>query len=144
MRGGVADLDADAPDLVALLRRADPMRRRMLSRSAVAAALDAAVVNDPRIGAARAALDQGRYGVSSEARDLERLVGELDELAWAQQARGAEREYRRCFERARAAASLLAALQADSGQAAYDAAYEALAALEDVPALRRALFVDPL
>lgn len=135
----MADLDSDAPDLVALVRSADPTRQRALSRAAVAAALETVVVDDPRIGAARAALDHERYGVSPEARDLKRLVAELDKLAWAQQARGAEREYLRCFGRARAANSLLSALQADSGQAAYDAAYEALAALEDAPALRRAL-----
>ena len=65
--------------------------------------LETVVVDDPRIGAARAALDEERYGRSPEARDLKRLVAELDELAWAQQARGAEREYVRCFGRAWAA-----------------------------------------
>jgi len=36
----MADLDSDAPDLVALVRRADPTRQRALSRAVVAAALE--------------------------------------------------------------------------------------------------------
>jgi len=135
----MADLDSDAPDLAALVRRADPVCQRQLGRAAAIAALSAFGVDDPRVAAARGALDEGRFGSSAEAGDLEHLVMELDIEAWRHQAAGADQEYERWFERARAVSSLLAALREDSAEAAYYAAYEALAALEDPPALRRVL-----
>lgn len=135
----VSHLDADAPDLAALLRTADPQRQRQLSRAAAAAALGSAGIDDPRIEAAFSAFDQGRFGDSPEAEELKRMVEDLDDVAWTHQAKGSDQEYVRWFRRARAASALLAALQEDTGYAAYYSGYEALAATRDAPALRQAL-----
>ena len=132
-------LPNDAPDIVARVRNASAAQQRAYATRAARAALARHQFEDPRLEAALAALDAGRLGATPERAAVEQLVEELDEIAWDEQDRGAAQEYVTAFMRARAAAAAAAALDDDPSTAAYDAAYEANAALEDVPALRAAL-----
>lgn len=131
-------LDHDDPDLVTRVRGAGGAKRAY-ARAAVRAALARHELDDPRLTAALAALDAGRFGETPERAAAGHLVEELDEMAWDEQDRGAEEEYGIAFMRARAANAVVAALDTDPESAAYEAVYEANAALEDVPALRAAL-----
>ena len=132
-------LDDDAPELVRLVRGADAAHQRAYARAVVRLALERNGLDDPRLAPALAALDAGRSADPSVRPGVERFVAELDELAWDEQDRGAEEEYGVAFMRARAAGAVAAALDDDPETAAYEATYEANAAIEDVPALRAAL-----
>jgi len=135
----MGQLDHDAPDLAASVRDADATQQRAYARAAVQAALSRHELDDPRLAAAIAALDTGRFGDTRERVAVQRLVEELDEIAWDERDRGAEAEYVSAFMRARAANAVAAALDIDPATAAHRAVYEANAALDDVPVLRAAL-----
>lgn len=132
-------LDHDDPELVARVRDAGASQQRAYARAAVRVALARHAIDDPRLAAAVAVLDAGGYGATDERAAVVRLVEELDEVAWDEQDRGAEEQYGIAFMRARAANAVVAALDSDPESAAYEAAYEANAALEDLPVLRAAL-----
>ena len=131
------------PGLAARIAAASSERQRAVARAVVTEAAGARPVDDPRYERAAQALERKQYGDPGGLREMMALVADLDDEQWrCQEAvdRGdaAMHEYVAAFERARAANSLLCALDADARWAALEASYEALAALdEDEHTLKR-------
>jgi hypothetical protein len=126
-------LEQDIPGIEARVRGLPPERRRRLAEAAAALALRERPVDDPRVAAAT----RGKADVDA----LQGLVDELDDEAAA---RGRELDDARergeqdaelaaahvaAFERARAVAALVAALDLDVDRAVADALYEATGAI---------------
>ncbi len=120
--------------LALAMDRCNVVQLRRGATRAACLAIASVGLADPSLDAALAALQSGRTG-DGPARDaLLRLVGELDEAAWAVQDRvdaPAHGAYVLAFKRARSANALYAALDADPMVAAADAAYESHAVIED-------------
>ena len=135
-------LHLSAPDLLESLEAVPPAKLRQAAHEAVRTALEERPIADARLEAALRALEAGRYGASAERERLQVLVDELDAEQWRLQdavERGeAERaSYDEAFMRARAANALWYLLDEDPGEAAFEALYETLAALdEDLERLR--------
>jgi hypothetical protein len=132
------------PGLAALIDNADDLARRRAVAACYRLALERTSLSDPRLDTAEEALAEERYGAGSALADVLRLVEELDEAAWDIQdlvevGAAAEADYLRAFERARAAAAVGAAFDADSRSAGRKALYEAYFAIQDPIALRLAV-----
>lgn len=137
----ISRLSTIAPDLAASLERAQPDRLRRVAASAADLAIERTRLNDPRLEAALGALREGRLGETSERTGVECLASELDEIAWDAQEKAEAGDQTResyvfAFRRARAAAAVGFALEADALAAALEATYEAQAAVRDLDAVR--------
>lgn len=137
----ISRLATIAPDLVASLEHGQPHRLRLVAASAAGLAVERVRLSDPRLDAALGALREGRLGDTSERTGVQCLAREIDEIAWDAQesaeAGGGPREaYVSAFRKARAAAAVGFALEADALTAALEAVYEAHAAVKDPEALR--------
>jgi hypothetical protein len=138
---GSTRLDGSAPVRADALRRANDATRRRVAFAACETAVADAGIDDERV---RDGLDCARVGAEmspAAARDVETLVGELDEIAWHvyEDERSSEAEYLRAFRRARAAAAVAAALRPDALAASLDAVYEASFGVEDERSVWRAV-----
>src|SRR5437870_2798497 len=133
-------LETVAPGLAGRLEEMTPgQQRTCVVAGARMAAMRTALV-DPRIEAATAAAEAGRYGESPQRQDLQELTEELDEAAWDIQERvhrGAAREeaYLTAFRKARASSAWWCALDESPLKAAIEGLYEAHHAINDPAAL---------
>jgi hypothetical protein len=137
-------LSSVAADLVEQLEAQQPARLRQAAAGAVHLAVTRTGLAAPPLNAALAALREGRFGDSTERSAVLRLADELDEIAWDLQERsdagtGSRDAYLAAFGRARAAAAVGFALDADTLMAALEAVYEAQAAVGDLGAIRAAV-----
>ncbi len=137
----ISRLATIAPDLVASLEHQQPRRLRLVAASAAGLAVERVRLSDPRLEAALGALREGRLGDTSERAGVQCLAREIDEIAWDAQERaengdGSRETYVIAFRKARAAAAVGFALEADALTAALGAVYEAHAAVKDLQALR--------
>lgn len=133
----VSRLSTIAPDLVESLEGQRPARLRRVAAGVASLAVERTRLSDRRLDAALGALREGRRGATSERTGVECLTHELDEIAWDAQEKAEPHES--CvfaFRRARAAAAVGFALEADALAAALGAVYEAQAAVRDLNAVR--------
>jgi hypothetical protein len=131
-----------APELAARLGVLGNDALRSAAEAAARVAVDTVRLEDRCVEAAFGALSARRYGDVVERAMLEDYVSMLDERAWDLQdaielGLASDDYYAEAFNEARAAAALLAALGADASSAAFEAAYEAQAATEDVGLVER-------
>ncbi len=137
-------LSSVAADLAEQLETQQPTRLRRAAAGAVHLAVAHTGLAAPPLDAALAALREGRFGDSADRSAALRLADELDEIAWDLQERseagtGSQDAYLAAFGRARAAAAVGFALDADALTAALEALYEAQAAVADLGAIRAAV-----
>ncbi len=139
----------------ARLKLLDPVLRQVLNNASEPAQRQAALavsrlvgdrarIADPRLGAALERLQAGEYGDSLQRRAVLALTQELDEVAWdvnrrVEAGEADKADYVHAFRKARAANAVWYALDSDSLAAAAEATYEALAAIDDHEAVRRAI-----
>lgn len=163
-------LDQIAPGLAASLHRASDAELRRIATAASELALERRPVTDARIVDAMEAVHEGSFGPSTARDALAQLVQELDEEQWAldealddlqggfdergrpvwldeaewsPEAKAKDEEQEAVAERARAANSLLAALDEHALVAADEALYQAHGALGEESGLLRAV-IEPL
>ena len=133
-------LDTVAPDLVRLLSGRTAEELRVVARHVVAFGLARAPVAGALVDQALRALQAGHPVDDGLREDLEALVVELDERAWAAQVAwesGAapEAAYAEAFARARPAAAVGAALGQEPLSAALDSVYEVQTGTGDLAAV---------
>ena len=131
----ISRLATIAPDLVASLEHQQPRRLRLVAASGAGLAVERVCLSDPRLEAALGALREGRLGDTSERTGVQCLAREIDEMAWDAQERaeaggGSREAYVIAFRKARAAAAVGFALEADALTAALEAVCEAHAAVK--------------
>ena len=134
-------LDSALPGVAAQITAATDERQRSAALAAARMAATRSGLHEKRVESGHVAAQALRLGESKERTELGLLTDELDEIAWrlqervdAQQAN--EAEYLVAFRRARAAAALFSALDAQPLKAALDSLYEAHHAIGDEQALR--------
>jgi hypothetical protein len=142
-RAFVSRLSTIAPDLVTSLEGQQPEGLRRVALVVAVLAVRRTRLSDLRLEAALTALREGRVGETRERTGVECLVQELDEIAWdvrekADAGDGSRESYVFAFRRARAAAAVGFALEADALDAALEAIYEAQAAVKDLEAVQSA------
>ncbi len=137
----VSRLETVDSDLAARLFAAEPGALRRLATALAEHAVGQTGLREPGVDAALNELRRG--GHNEETRSgLARLVQRLDEHQWELQGRtgqgdASSSEHLSAFARARAAAALECAFDPDPVRAAQEATYEALAAVDDIAAIRR-------
>jgi hypothetical protein len=130
------------PEIVALINGARA-RARQVALFAVQQALDRHAISGEPVGKALAALERDDASAVALRPALRSLVESLDAAYWTltEEDSGSGGATREAFCRARAANSLLAAVQEDACEAALDAIYEAHASLEESDA---AVFLEKI
>jgi hypothetical protein len=131
-------------ELAAVVERADGVACRRAVYAGARLAVERTSLADKRAHDALLAIAAGELGDCVERREIGRLVEELDMEAWDLQEeaeRGQDRreQYLVAFRKARAAASLQFAFEANARVAASEALYEAFHAIQDQSALRAAV-----
>ena len=130
-------LSSVAADLADLLTAQPESVQRAVAAKAAEWALGAVEVSDPRLDAGLRLLAASEYGPGPAATALESLVDELDDVAFDLHDDGDDAGYAKAFDRARAAHSVLFALEPDPVEAVLEASYEAIMAREvDVEGFR--------
>jgi hypothetical protein len=137
----IGRLSTIAPDLVALLEQQQSEQLRRVAAKAANLAIERTDLSEPRLDDALAALREGRLGSTPERSAVHYLTDELDAIAWDAQEKmeagiGSRQDYSTAFRRARAAASVGFALDANALTAALESVYEAQAAVADLDAMR--------
>jgi len=139
-------LSTIAVDLVHTLEDQPPAVLRRIAVEAAMLAVTRTRLLDSRLVAPLAAM-RGNQEVAPTARiQVAQLVEDLDERAWDLQdlldsGAGSEEAYLEAFRKARAAAAVRYALDADPMTAAFESVYEAQAAVVDLGAVRMAVAV---
>jgi hypothetical protein len=139
----------------ARLKLLDPVLRQLINdaseraqrRAALAVsrlARDRVGIADPRLGSALERLQAGEYGDSPQRGAVLALTEELDEAAWdvnrrVEAGEADKADYLKAFRKARAANAVWYALDPDPMAAAAETTYEALAAVDDHEAVRKAV-----
>lgn len=123
------------------LAAAEPIALRQVAAAIAGYAVAQTDLHDPRADTALRQLRGETHRQQAES-ELARLVEQLDERQWELQERvvageASPQEHLAAFSQARAAAALGAAFGSDPVVAAQEAAYEALAAVDDRDAIRR-------
>lgn len=129
-----------SPRLAEACAQADPSGLRAMSEVGCRLALADTGLAGPEVSAAVETLLDGRFGDGVEREALAQVVEALDKQAFdlqdaVEEGAASEEAYLEAFRRARAASALLWALHADPQRAASNALYEAIAALDERPAL---------
>ena len=131
-----------AADLADQLSREPPGRLRRVAAAAAGFAVERVGLADPRLEVTLAGLRDGVPAVPTEHADVVAMAEELDEAAWdmqdlAEAGLVSEHAYLAAFARARAAASVVSAVDPDPLQAGVESVYEAHAATGDLEAVRQ-------
>jgi hypothetical protein len=129
-------LDLVSAQLAAALAGADERGRRAAVLAGCRLAADCTRLSDHRADQALSALADGVVGDVAERAGVRALTAELDDQGSEQEGTPA---YAPTFARARAAAALDFAFERDSARAASESLYEAHHAIQDLPALQRAV-----
>jgi hypothetical protein len=135
-------LSLEAPDLVDAVRSADDERRRRAALAGCRFAVERnGLAQEPAIADALRALTAGAVGDVPERQAVRELTEQLDNAAWAIQERveageASDADYIATFKRARAAAAVEFAFEADAETAAMESLYEAHHATQDLDRLR--------
>jgi hypothetical protein len=137
-------LSTVALDLAQQLESQPAAALRDIAEGAATLAVARAGLADPRLDAALAAIRSGVPVDPAELSGIRRLADHLDEIAWdtqdqAEQGILPQRAYHEAFARARAAAAVSFALEAEALQAALESVYEAWFATDDPDAVRMAV-----
>ena len=137
-------LSTIAPDVAARLKAQPDSSLRRIARYIALVAVKETGLDDPRAAHALEALNRADTRVTDVRSEVEKIVHELDEVAWQVQAkleegRASHADYLLAFGRARAAAAVWFALSEDALEAAIESAYEAQAATGDVEMIRATL-----
>lgn len=140
----VSRLSTVDADLAGKLVGQPPNKLRKAACTAALLAAQHTRLVDPRLDAALVAVRDGSPGGHAECSAADHVTGELDEIAWDIQDKVDEgtlsyEAYCEAFGRARAAAAVGFALEADPLEAALEGIYEAQAALGDLEAIRAAI-----
>lgn len=129
-------LEAAAPEIFQGLAYLSPEELRAVGAASARLAVATSGLDDATVEVGLEALSQGRFGDDATLERLTALVERLDETQWDLQDRvevgaATEEEHVRAFSQARAANSLLCALEKDPREATTEAVYESLIATDD-------------
>jgi hypothetical protein len=132
------------PDLEKDLKRLSPAGLRDVAAAAAREATRIIGIANTTVEEGIAALAGAHYGDPSLTGRLRSLVEELDGIQWdlqdgVDEGRKEKAAQSKAFREARAVNALYYALQANPLEAALEALYEAHAAIQDVPTIRKLL-----
>jgi hypothetical protein len=134
-------LESQDVDLVLRIDRLDQAACRRVAVAGAELAIERAGLRDADVDMVLQLLKEGVVGDTAERASLAQRVQELDEIQWRLQdemneGRASEEDYNRGFSQARAASAVFFAVAEDAREAALEALYEALAATDDLGAIR--------